>query len=41
LLIGATAIQNDWILATNNEKHYTILVEHFGLRLENWMTVGL
>lgn len=37
LLIGVTALQNDWTLATNNEKHYKALVDNFGLRIENWM----
>ncbi len=37
LLIGATAIQYDLTLATNNEKHYSVMVERFGLKLENWI----
>lgn len=37
LLIGVTAIENGWTLATNNEKHYQALVDNFGLKIENWM----
>jgi len=33
LLIGATAIANDLILVTNNEKHLSRLE---GIRIENW-----
>ncbi len=34
LLIGATAIANDLILVTNNEKHFARLD---GIRIENWI----
>ncbi len=37
LLIGATALNHGWKLATNNEKHYQALPEDFGLEVENWM----
>lgn len=37
LLIGLTALQNGWKLATNNIKHYQVLVNQYGLLLENWM----
>jgi len=33
LLIGATAIKNNMVLITNNEKHFSRL---FNLKLENW-----
>jgi tRNA(fMet)-specific endonuclease VapC len=34
LLIGATAIANDLILVTNNEKHFSRLE---GITIENWI----
>ena len=34
LLIGATAIANDLILVTNNEKHFARLE---GIKIENWI----
>lgn len=34
LLIGATAIANDLILVTNNEKHFARLE---GIKMENWI----
>ena len=36
LLIGATAITNNWKLVTNNHKHYIPLIEYFGLEIANW-----
>jgi len=33
LLIGATAIENNMILVTNNEKHFTRLQN---IKVENW-----
>lgn len=39
LLIGTTALQNSWSLATNNEKHYQVLSDGFGLEIENWMAI--
>lgn len=41
LLIGLTALQNGWKLATNNLKHYQVLVDGYGLGIENWMTEQL
>jgi tRNA(fMet)-specific endonuclease VapC len=40
LLIGATALQNNWNLATNNEKHYQAMADDFGLEIKNWMTTS-
>ena len=37
LLIGLTALQNGWNLATNNVKHYQVLVDQYGLVLDDWM----
>ncbi len=37
LLIGATAIANDLILVTNNEKHFSRLE---GIEIENWISKG-
>ncbi|MEN0047446.1 MAG: PIN domain-containing protein [Bacteroidota bacterium] len=36
LMIGTTALINDFTLITNNEKHYKPMQEHFDLRVENW-----
>jgi tRNA(fMet)-specific endonuclease VapC len=36
LLIGSTALVNDLIIITNNEKHYTPISTYFGLKIENW-----
>ncbi len=34
LLIGSTAIANDMVLVTNNEKHFNRL---YNLKIENWV----
>lgn len=36
LLIGSSAIVNQMILVTNNEKHFTMLK---GIQIENWIKV--
>ncbi len=41
LLIGVTALVNDWKLTTNNERHYLALKDFFGLEIENWLTLTL
>ena len=38
LLIGLTALQNGWKLATHNIKHYKALVDGYGLEIEDWTT---
>jgi len=36
ILIGATAILNNLMFITNNEKHYLPLEQYFSLKLGNW-----
>ena len=36
ILIAATAISNDLILISNNERHYQPMEQYFSLKLENW-----
>ncbi len=38
LIIGLTALQNGWKLATNNIRHYQVLMDGYGLEVENWTT---
>jgi len=37
LLIGATALINNYKLITNNEKHYENICSLFDLKMENWI----
>jgi predicted nucleic acid-binding protein len=39
VLIGATALVHDYILITNNEKHYEQIKKNFPLKINNWMKV--
>ena len=37
LLIGASAIINDYKIITNNIDHFLPMQAHFGLKVENWL----
>jgi tRNA(fMet)-specific endonuclease VapC len=38
ILVAATALEHDYPLVTNNEKHYKPIQAYFPLHLHNWMT---
>lgn len=37
LLIGTTALVNNYKVVINNEKHFEPLKDFFGLKIENWL----
>jgi len=37
ILIGATALANNYILVTNNTKHFKKIQKYTDLKIENWM----